>query len=452
VINQAIDRYHALVGAANLTPADFQDYSSRFRAAKVMFGDRVSVEYLRAQFLSPQQHEMVKHACRTIWSALDKLSDIIPARPDLVDLLGLTERERELVAADPHYPGFSTMARFDSFLTGDTLQFVELNAECPAGPAYTEVMSDVFRQLPMMQEFEREYEVQGFDTRQKLLDTLMETYAVWRANTGLYGAKPVIAIVDYEGLPTVPEFELIQAFFESRGVQTLIRDPRKLEYRDGRLWAGETAIDLVYRRVLTNEFIEKWDEVQPLWEAYRDGKVCVVNNFRSKYLHKKMIFGLLTDGTLQALFSSEEQETIRRHIPWTRKVQPGATDYQGKPIDLLAFLRENRNRLVLKPNDDYGGHGIFIGWDTSDSEWENAITTAMDADYVVQEKVVVSSADFPTVRDGLVYDHLNVDLDPFVWRGEVEGFLCRLSGSALCNVTSGGGIIPTYLIERRAHS
>ena len=140
MINQAIDRYHALIGAANLTPAVYQDFSARFRDAKVMFGDRVSVEYLRAQFLSPEQHDLVRHACRTIWSALDKLSEVIPTRPDLVDLLGLTDRARELAAVDPHYPGFSTMARFDSFLSGATLHFVELNAECPAGPAYTDIV------------------------------------------------------------------------------------------------------------------------------------------------------------------------------------------------------------------------------------------------------------------------------------------------------------------------
>lgn len=451
MINQAIDRFHSLLGAADLTPAAFQDISERFRQAKVVFGDRVSVEYLRPQFLTPEQEALVRYACKTIWGALDKLSLVIPERPDLVDLLGLTERERELVAVDPGYPGFSTMARFDSFLIGDHLQFVELNGESPAGPAYTEAMAEVFRQLPMMQEFEREYRVQGFETRAKLLETLLETYAIWRQNTGLYGETPVIGIIDYEGLPTVPEFELIREYFESRGVKTVISDPRKLTYRDGRLYAGDVAIDLVYRRVLMNEFFDHWDDVQPMWHAYRDGKICMINNFRAKYLHKKMIFGLLTDGRLQELFTPEEQEAIRKHIPWTRKVQQGETDYYGKPIDLLAFMRENRDRLVLKPNDDYGGHGIFIGWESSESEWEDAIQQALGADYITQEKVTVSSADFPTVRDGLVFDQMNVDLDPFVWRGEVEGFLTRLSGTALCNVTSGGGIVPAFVIERRAN-
>jgi hypothetical protein len=41
-----------------------------------------------------------------------------------------------------------------------------------------------------------------------------------------------------------------------------------------------------------------------------------------------------------------------------------------------------------------------------------------------------------------------VDLDPFVFNGEVEGFLTRLSGTSLANVTSGGGQVPAFLVER----
>ena len=42
---------------------------------------------------------------------------------------------------------------------------------------------------------------------------------------------------------------------------------------------------------------------------------------------------------------------------------------------------------------------------------------------------------------------LIVDLDPFVFQGEVEGFLTRLSGTSLANVTPGGGQVPAFLVE-----
>lgn len=450
VINSAIERFHALVGQANLTPADFEGFTDRMREARVMYGDRVSVEYLRAQFLSADQHALVKHACETIWKALDKLSARFFEEPRLVRELGMTERELELAAIDPGYPGFSTMARFDSFLSGDHLQFVELNAECPAGPAYTEVMAEVFRDTDVMRAFEAEYSLQAFKTRDRLVKTLLDTYAVWAEGKGKPEGVPRVAIVDWDGLSTRHEFELCKAYFESKGIPTVVEDPRRLRFTDGRLVDSQgVPIDLVYRRVLTHEFVARWDEVQGLVEAYRAGAVCVVNSFRSKFLHKKMIFGLLTDGQNQPLFTSEERETIARHIPWTRKVQAGTTDYMGTPIDLIDFIRKNRERLVMKPNDDYGGRGIFIGWESDPAAWDEAIEKAIANLYVVQEKVVVASADFPTVREGLVFDTMNVDLDPYIWQGEVEGFLTRLSGNALVNVTSGGGIVPTFIIAPR---
>ena len=54
------------------------------------------------------------------------------------------------------------------------------------------------------------------------------------------------------------------------------------------------------------------------------------------------------------------------------------------------FVRENRTRLVLKPNDGYGGHGVYFGPQLDERAWENAIATALSSDYVVQEAVDLS--------------------------------------------------------------
>ena len=67
----------------------------------------------------------------------------------------------------------------------------------------------------------------------------------------------------------------------------------------------------------------------------------------------------------------------RGHVPWTRCVRPGKSDYYGEEIDLLEFIGERRDRLVLKPNDDYGGHGIYIGWNTDEIGWDEAIHNAL---------------------------------------------------------------------------
>ena len=53
-------------------------------------------------------------------------------------------------------------------------------------------------------------------------------------------------------------------------------------------------------------------------------------------------------------------------------------DYFGEEIDLLKFIKANRNKLVLKPNDDYGGHGITIGWNADEIGWEEALARSSD--------------------------------------------------------------------------
>ena len=52
---------------------------------------------------------------------------------------------------------------------------------------------------------------------------------------------------------------------------------------------------------------------------------------------------------------------------------------------------------------------------------------------------------FPELSPELGFRDLVVDLDPFVFEG--EGFLARLSGTSLANVTSCGGQVPSFLIE-----
>lgn len=49
------------------------------------------------------------------------------------------------------------------------------------------------------------------------------------------------------------------------------------------------------------------------------------------------------------------------------------TLFHGQEVDLLPFTLENRDRLVIKPNDEYGGKGVVIGWETNSVAWEQAL-------------------------------------------------------------------------------
>ena len=100
------------------------------------------------------------------------------------------------------------------------------------------------------------------------------------------------------------------------------------------------------------------------------------------------------------LFSEKEREVIKKHIPWTRIVKDGKTDYKGEEIDLISFLRENKDRLVIKPNSEYGGRGVVVGVDADEKAWEDKIEEALSKPNVVQEYVPIPVIEFPCFRAG----------------------------------------------------
>jgi uncharacterized circularly permuted ATP-grasp superfamily protein len=262
-------------------------------------------------------------------------------------------------------------------------------------------------------------------------------------------AKPSMAIVDWTGVPTLSEFEMFRERFERDGIPTVICDPGELEYRRGRLIAAGRHVNLVYRRVLTTELLERPDVAGALTNAYVEGKVCVVNSFRAKLLHKKMSLALLSDDRYASLYTAADLEAIARHVPWTRKVREGATMHTGRHVpDLPAFVLANRERMVLKPNDEYGGKGVVLGWTVDDHDWEQTLAVALGQSYVVQEAIEVPRELFPVAVDGVEMLDLSLDVDPYVFDGRPSGCLTRLSSSALLNVTAGAGsVVPTYVVE-----
>ncbi|MBX9692633.1 MAG: hypothetical protein K2Z81_09635 [Cyanobacteria bacterium] len=441
----AVDAYNEmLTGRPGLLDQTKEELCQKMDEANLIFGGRMLSPYLRPYFLRREDLESLQKVCQGLWTAIQKVGKLAIENPALQTYLGLTDIERRLVSIDPGTSAFSPLARLDSFLT-DTFQFVELNAETPAGPLYSDVASDIFLSLEVMKEFQKRFRLTPFRARERLLDVLLSEYKEFSGTN----TKPQIAIVDYTGLPTQREFELCKDYFEQEGYTTIIADPRELRFVNGELRKEDFRIDLIYKRLLVNEMLEHVDECQDLIKAYEAGAVCLVNSFRGKLLHKKLLFGVLTDEQFAHIFTAEERSLIERHIPWTRRVEDKATTFEGKNVELLNFIKANQERLVLKPNDEYGGKGIYIGWAMSEPEWSKAIDEALKGDYLAQIKVGTSREVFPFLQpDGSVaFSDQLVDLDPMLFRGEVAGAFTRLSQTELANVTAGGGMVPVLIVE-----
>jgi hypothetical protein len=430
-----------------LTPEYALSLADAMRQRKLTFGDRVHCPVLRPVFLSAGDEARIRRASETLAAIGERVVQAAMDDQRLMKALGVTEAEEPLIRIDPGYSRASTASRLDAFLLPASLHFAEYNAESPAGPAYTQRLCELFDGLDPMVSLKRDVKVTYHRPMPPLLAALLESYKEW----GGTAAPPTIAIVDFRGVPTWTEFELLREAFVGAGIPTVVCDPRELTFEGGVLRAEGRAIDLVYRRVLLNDILARPDDCATLVDAYRRRAVCVANTFRCKLPHKKAFFAVLTDPAYADLMSAGERAVVDAHVPWTRLVADAATERAGSPASLLALARRDRDGLVLKPNDEYGGTGVVLGWEMSDGEWDAALQRALGdppGTWVLQERIPVRREVFPcfdesgrvTMRDMLV------DLAPYLFRGRLGGYLTRLSTTGLANVTSGGGQVPAFVV------
>jgi hypothetical protein len=447
--DRAVADYDALLRDEPALAQELEErFFARMRERHLTFGGRMLCSFPRPNLVSPTVYEQIGGVCRGIFRAIEKVESHLGE--ELWDRVDLLPEERELARLDPGYSRSSPLSRLDSFVTPSSYQYVELNAETPAGSSYADTLAEVFLEIPLVRRFQEGWSLRPFHTGRRLLATLVECYH----EAGGRKENPSIAVVDYEDVPTRVEHHMVREYFESQGCPSLVCDPRHLTYEGGQLRHEDQPIDIVYKRLLVNELLERRDEVRPLLESARDRAVVIVNPFRCKPVHKKAIFEVLTDDTLQGLFTGEERAAVRAHVPWTRRVREGRTTREGREVDLPALILSDRERLVMKPNDEYGGKGVFIGWEMTDSDWTRALDEALGSSFVVQERVDVLRQEFPVLTGEEGSDHgrlqfgdFIVDLDPYVFGGEVEGFLTRLSTTSLANVTSGAGQVPSFIVE-----
>lgn len=449
-LKDAVKTYHDLL--TDQMAADTQgQLDEQMRMRGLFFGDRPLCTVLRPRFLTPDQYNFLRRHIRPLLRAFEKISARGVTDDAFRAQFGLFDWEEELIQHDPGYKTHTPLARLDAFYitSANELKFTEYNAEVPAASAYNDVLNEVFYGLPAMGAFMHDYVVRPLPTRHAVMHVLLDLYKEW-GGTG----RPNIAILDWGDVPTRSEFELFTQYFASQGYNSQIVDPRETEYRNGRLVAGDFEIDVIYKRVLITELIEEGGLDSPVVKAVRDNAVCMVNPFRCKMLYKKTSLAVLSDEKNADMFDSSEMTAIKAHVPWTRRVEERRTIYGDSPVDLIPFILKYQEQLVLKPNDDYGGRGIVLGWQTNASGWETAVADALKSDspFIVQERVAIPAEPYPSMIDGelKIYERM-LDTAPFIFHGNyVDGCLTRLSTDPLLNVSAGGGsTVPTFVVEKR---
>jgi hypothetical protein len=255
--------------------------------------------------------------------------------------------------------------------------------------------------------------------------------AEWRLQRRA-GRPRAVAIVDDapEGQYLYPEFLLAQAFFERRGVEAAIADPKSLRFWRGRLMLGEQPIDLVYNRLV--DFGFESPAVGSLREAYLADAVVVTPNPRNHaLLADKRNLALLSDPAwLEALGVEQGLRDTLARLPRARLVTP----------DNAAALWAERKSLFFKPAAGHAGKAVYRGDKLTRTVWADIL----QGDYIAQAFAAPSERRVQVEGDPQVR---KMDVRLYTYAGSTILAAARLYQGQTTNFrTPGGGFAPVIIL------
>jgi hypothetical protein len=166
------------------------------------------------------------------------------------------------------------------------------------------------------------------------------------------------------------------------------------------------------------------------YRSFKAEKLTLLNGPIRAVLSSKLNLALLSESEASGIYGDEEKDFIRRHVPWTRKVTRGDTDFRGDRVALQDLLSSRREDLVLKEATSSGGEGVAIGLHTSQARWDEMARRALNArdaregGWVVQERIeslpyLYQSGDHGCVSHDLIWG-------PFVFGQRYGGVILRM--------------------------
>lgn len=302
----------------------------------------------------------------------------------------------ELILIDHGYDINVPIGRFDLFYKDkDNFKFCELNTDGSSAMNEDNTIANIMLESKSIGDLSGKHNFYNLELIDKWVDDIIDIFKGYNNEI----EKPNIAIVDFIESGTSEEFKVFKQAFKKKGYNAIIVDPRNLKYKDGGLYSDDYKIDLVYRRIVTFELIEKADEIKDFIQAYRDGVFCSVGSIKSQIMHNKIIFKILHDKTTLEFLSSEEREFIKNHIPHTGLFKDDMEVYKK--------VLNNKDKYIMKPLDLNASRGVYAGRDLSQKEWENKLKKSWDTDYIYQEFVT------PFKREHVVFKDGDVSIEEF---------------------------------------
>lgn len=365
-----------------------------------------------------------KKISETMFSIGDKVTDRYVEDLDFRKKFGFPKWVEELIEIDNGYDINVPIGRFDIFYEDyDNFKFCELNTDGSSAMNEDNTIGKILLETKALKNFSDNYRLDYLELINTWVDTSIGIYNKYDS----LNKTPNVAIVDFIESGTSAEFKVFQDAYNAKGYNCIIVDPRELEYRDNKLYFEDYRIDLVYRRIVTFELIDKVDEILDFIKAYRECAFCCIGSLRSQVIHNKIFFKILHDEDTLEMLTEEERTFVKEHIPYT--------GIFGGEEEAFYEVLNNKDKYIMKPMDLNASQGVYVGRDLDYEEWKLRLKKDWNNEYIYQELVENYSREYLMFKDGkfTVEDFKSV-IGLFIYNESFSGIYTRIGQE---NIISG---------------
>jgi hypothetical protein len=410
------------------------------------------------RIINPIQRSYFHYVCLQIIDALKKLCTMYISDPRVRKLLPLSEDDEQWVmdAWGKNIPRYHTIisrldanTEFSALDWRENFQFFEANSVGIGGLHYSSLAEKIILEVvgPRLKRLEPELYLEPNDD---MRDLLLDELRLHARSIGRNQCR-IAFLDDPKNISGITEYPRLAEYFKSRGHHAVVADPREIRLQNDELYYRDTVLDVIYRDMDIKQCIEleKTENIdlKPIRKAFERNQV--ISSLAGDFDHKSC-WELFTDDLFCHHFTAAQWRIFNRHILWTRLIrETKTTDETGRMFDLIPYIRKNQPHLVIKPNREYGGLGVTIGPEVSDTEWEAVLNEAAfrPYTYVVQRYAPVGSTRFPMLQpNGTVAPEEFYATCGFVVTAKDIGLVGRSSHRSVVNVARHGGLTTVLMI------
>ena len=361
----------------------------------------------------------------------DKIIDEYIRNKEFRKKFGFPKWIEDLIEVDIGYDINVPMGRFDIFYKDyENFMFCELNTDGSSAMGEDNELAKVILKSQGLTDFENKYKLDYFELFDSWVDKSIEIFNKYDPEN----KSPNVAIVDFKESRNDLEFQEFKKSYLNKGYNCIIVDPRDVEYKDGSLYHEDYKIDLVYRRLVTFELINKADEIPDFIEAYRKKAFCSIGSLKSQVVHNKIFFKVLHDLDTLEILSPEEREFVKKHIPYT--------GIFGGDEESFKKVLNGKDKYIMKPMDLNASQGVYAGRDLSKEEWEKRLLKSWNKEYLYQEYCDPYERDFLILKDEeFSVESFGSILGLYVYGEELAGVYSRIGQESII-----AGVVEYYTL------